>query len=310
MEVGDQMLLAANNCSNQVGMDQFGFELQSFVALQNGPNGLQVSFGQLSIVATPGTYSICWCPVDAQCTSAEVFRAFAGQLQVDCPAGYFAIGLQPKCRVCPRGYYCPGGPPVSAQRFPCGDGLNTLNLSASASDSCICDAGFARSSATGQCTPCELGWYKSELGNDHCYQCPENYTTFSTASTNSLFCIKSVTETNADVNATDQDTEGSHQNTSHVRTVVFNVSVEGLPSDEMLQLVNELPALLLQTISEMTRLDTSIIKVEYGNTAPGPQRRLSEAISAPWIVASSVSQVSEKVCVSTMTIVVQYLNHE
>ena len=282
MQAGDHVLLAANNCSDQIPMDQFGFALQWEYVLQDGPDGLQVTLGQLPASATAGTYDICWCPADAPCTSPEVFRAPAGQLSVDCPDGFFATGLQPKCRACPRGYFCPGGPPASAQRFPCGTGLTTLNLSASSSANCVCDAGLSRSSATGQCIPCELGWYKSKPGNGECYRCPENYTTFSAGSANSFSCIKTLTETETEDNAneTPQDGEGSQTNVSDVKTVVLNVSLEA-PSDVLLQLKDELPALLLQILSDMTRLDTSVIKIDSGATAPG--RRLRDAMKASWV---------------------------
>ena len=271
MAAGDRILLASSSCGQEPGMDDFGFNLQMSFPLDDTGRLL---LGKLSLDAMPGTYHLCWCPGSASCSSPELFRAPAGDLQVDCPEGFFTVGRtgrQLQCRACPRGYHCPGGSPIFAQRFPCGSGETTSNLSVASSQDCVCDAGFTPFTPS-QCSACEIGEFKPEAGSAPCKLCPENYTTFTTASTSASSCIPV-----ADGGAIESSNQsGSPSNESQVSTVSLTLSVEGIPSDASLQLRDHLPALLLQSLSEITRQDAALINLEFGISGA---RRLTEAMA-------------------------------
>lgn len=234
---------------------------------------LLLNLGTLSLDAVPGTYHLCWCPGSASCSSPELFRALAGDLQVDCPEGFFTTGRagqQLQCRACPRGYHCPGGSPIFALRFPCGSGETTLNLSAASSQDCVCDAGFTPTQS--QCLACEIGEFKPEPGSAPCLLCPENYATFASASTSVSSCIP--INDGGVIESSNQS--GSPRNESQVSTVSLTLSVEGIPSDASLQVRDHLPALLLQSLSEITRQDAALMSLEFDISGT---RRLTEAMT-------------------------------
>ena len=90
---GDQLLFAVGECGNSTSVGSLGYpDLQNPLAVEDGSSGLQVLLGQLPAKAVPGLYTVCWCPLIAGCTTSATFRAPAGYLQVNCPAGTFATG--------------------------------------------------------------------------------------------------------------------------------------------------------------------------------------------------------------------------
>lgn len=269
---GDHILLASSGCGQEPGMDNFGFNLPMSFPLDD-TGRLLLNLGTLSLDAVPGTYHLCWCPGSASCSSPELFRALAGDLQVDCPEGFFTTGRagqQLQCRACPRGYHCPGGSPIFALRFPCGSGETTLNLSAASSQDCVCDAGFTPTQS--QCLACEIGEFKPEPGSAPCLLCPENYATFASASTSVSSCIP--INDGGVIESSNQS--GSPRNESQVSTVSLTLSVEGIPSDASLQVRDHLPALLLQSLSEITRQDAALMSLEFDISGT---RRLTEAMT-------------------------------
>jgi hypothetical protein len=55
--------------------------------------------------------------------------------------------------------------------------------------SAICNEGHELIQATGECHPCDFGFYKNVTGShEMCYPCPENYTTRSTGKTSIKDC--------------------------------------------------------------------------------------------------------------------------
>ena len=155
-------------------------------------------------------------------------------------------------------------------RFPCGSGETTLNLSAASSQDCVCDAGFTPMQS--QCLACEIGEFKPEPGSAPCLLCPENYATFASASTSVSSCIP--INDGGVIESSNQS--GSPRNESQVSTVSLTLSVEGIPSDASLQVRDHLPALLLQSLSEITRQDAALMSLEFGISGT---RRLTEAMT-------------------------------
>ena len=131
LSAGDRLWVALGTCGQAVGIGDKGYTgLQEPLLLEDGVNGLTVNLGVLPFTALPGVYQLCWCPLTADCSSTGSFRAPAGSLQADCPAGSFATGAAAArvCERCTRGYFCGGGQPQSATRVACSVGRNTLDV--------------------------------------------------------------------------------------------------------------------------------------------------------------------------------------
>ncbi|CAE7249789.1 Svep1, partial [Symbiodinium natans] len=276
--VEDQMLVTADSCGQPLAMDEWGFAgLQRLLPLRSGPDGLQLQLGRLPASATPGTYRLCWCPGDAFCTVPEDFKASGGEIHMDCPSGMYATGLPPTCRVCSRGYHCSGGPTASAKRVPCADAETTLILGATSSDACVCAKGYSMSSATGRCNPCDIGFYKNTDSNeDACMPCPENYTTFTTGAALLSSCVLVQPPPDTDVSPElPSNTSTGTSNSSVVSALQLNMSVAGITD---VQTQEQLSALILAILSETTRLDTSVIQLDFGGdgvVAASRARRLT-----------------------------------
>ncbi|BAM38923.1 predicted protein [Theileria orientalis strain Shintoku] len=87
--------------------------------------------------------------------------------------------------LCPMNNYCAG----SRIPTPCHKNSVTRGIGAKSIDSCLCIEGYEPSTQVkGQCTPCNIGWYKEEIGNAACQRCPEKFKTFLPGSKNSTDC--------------------------------------------------------------------------------------------------------------------------
>ena len=188
----DQLMLTASSCDNateqNLGLPGFP-SLMLPLPIYEDPGGLKANLGHLPVSASPGVYQICWCPSSSECSNFKDFRASAGWLQIDCPAGSFFHASQ--CKLCGRAFYCPGGSIVAAARFPCPrEGQTTLVLDAAGSSDCVCAEGYGN--AGGRCAPCARGFYKPTEGLSPCNPCPPNLTTYSEGSISLKNCISGV----------------------------------------------------------------------------------------------------------------------
>lgn len=135
LQEGDRLALTRGACGTGIGLGERGYpELQEPLTLMNGVSGPQVELGELPAAAHPGLFSICWSTKDANGTQPGDFKANAGQLQVDCPPGTFAVGPESgqTCERCTKGFYCQGGRPATAARVECASGRTTLATSSAA----------------------------------------------------------------------------------------------------------------------------------------------------------------------------------
>ena len=180
------------------------------------------------------------------------------------------------CNNCTRGYYCAGGSPSLATRVPCADGQTTLGLgfaswfqavspcfcllsqfklrlpSQVTSDACVCDRGYVYDTVALTCSPCPLGFYKTQPGNfETCDACPDGYITYNTGSvfSSSCFASPSLTTGAPTANVDDNETNVSNasnatvdtapdlvelltKNESEVPAVSFNMSLANLPTNQ------------------------------------------------------------------------------
>ncbi|CAK9031780.1 unnamed protein product [Durusdinium trenchii] len=289
LSIGDQLWLAQGACGSSEGLGPKGFEALTVpIPVVEGSVGFEVNLGTLPFSALPGVYQLCWCPVSADCSRVELFRAPAGSLQADCPPGSFASGPVTGriCEVCSRGYYCGGGKPSSATRIPCALGETTLFKGAVSSAACLCDKGYSFDTVKSSCEACSIGFYKTDPGNQEpCSQCETNYTTYATGSVSNSSCIPEFSQTSSG---------SSNQDHAEVPAVSFQLSLFGLPTDEDPAVIRQqLIELFLATLSAATRMDPSAISIDFltdtenaanssnasDETANAPGRRLQIDLS-------------------------------
>ncbi|CAJ1443646.1 unnamed protein product [Effrenium voratum] len=320
LDIGDKLLITAGQCGSSTGLGAQGYPLlQQPLALEMGSAGLEVPLGILPDLGAPGRYSLCWCPRTGNCTT-QAFRAPAGQLQVDCPQGTFALGPSSGqiCNNCTRGYYCAGGSPSLATRVPCADGQTTLGLGFVTSDACVCDRGYVYDTVALTCSPCPLGFYKTQPGNfETCDACPDGYITYNTGSvfSSSCFASPSLTTGAPTANVDDNETNVSNasnatvdtapdlvelltKNESEVPAVSFNMSLANLPTNQDAEsLRNQLIAIFKNTLASATRLSADAIQIDFiglvlTNTSNATGRRLSASMVVVTIKQRSVEEAT------------------
>ncbi|CAE7705350.1 SCUBE1, partial [Symbiodinium necroappetens] len=219
LQEGDAMIVIEGACENSAGNINDFMSLKQPFYFQRSGEALQVSMGKLPKSTIAATYRLCWCPRLHGCTSASSFRAASGQLQIDCPKGRFFTAA--RCAACGRGFYCPGGSPGSATRFPCPEHETTLQRSASAASDCACMAGYFLDSGT--CSACARGFYKADVGNAFaCIACPENLTTLLSGSVSSSSCISPLAEEGGS-SVVDLNTAAGLSNASDVATMLSDL---------------------------------------------------------------------------------------
>ena len=267
LHAGDALIVIEGSCGATAGAANLAnFMPDQALRLQEEGQALQASFGSIPRETTPGTYGLCWCPGALDCTSALSFRAAAGQVQIDCPEGHFLATS--RCTPCGRGFYCPGGNPVSATRFPCPAHETTRTRSARTRLDCECVAGYFLDS--GSCAACGRGFYKADPGNmASCDACPQNLTTHLTGSVSNASCVAALDEEGSA--PADLDAEG-FSNASDVPTVTFNVSL-GDWIDPSIR--RELITILRRSLADSTRLDPGAVEIILPWAAAG--RRLTES---------------------------------
>ena len=252
LSAGDRLWVALGTCGEAVAIGDKGYAaLANPLMVEDSANGLTVNLGILPFSALPGVYQLCWCPATADCSSTASFRAPAGSLQADCPAGSFATGPQAArvCEWCTRGYFCGGGQPQSATRVACSVGRNTLDLGSTVSSACVCDRGYRLEVASGSCLPCALGYYKDVLGDlEQCSACGNGSTTFRTGAVSNSSCIQAV-------QGQQLATEAS------VPAVSFNFSMSIGSTTDPERLRQQLIELFIASLSASTRIDPAAIQI-------------------------------------------------
>ncbi|CAE7037113.1 Herc4 [Symbiodinium sp. CCMP2592] len=271
LQEGDAMIVVEDTCDKSAGsISTFMSLKQPFYFEKNG-KALQVSMGQLPKSTVAATYRLCWCPRLHGCASASSFRAASGQLQIDCPKGHFFTAS--RCAACGRGFYCPGGSPGSATRFPCPEHETTQQRRASAASDCECMAGYFLDS--GSCSACDRGFYKTDVGNAvACNACPQNLTTLLSGSVSSSSCISPAAEEDGgSTSVVDLNPAAGLSNTSDVATMTFNVSLgtDWIDPDVRRDLI----ATLRRSIADSTRMDPSAVEITLP-WADAAGRRLSD----------------------------------
>ena len=269
LQEGDAMIVIEGACENSAGNISDFMSLKQPFYFQRSGKALQVSVGKLPESTIVATYRLCWCARLHGCTSASSFRAASGHLQIDCPKGRFFTAS--RCAACGRGFYCPGGSPGSAKRFPCPEHETTQQRSASAASDCACMAGYFLDS--GSCSACARGFYKADVGNAFaCNACSENRTTLLSGSVSSSSCISPVAEEGGS-SVVDLNTATGLSNASDVATMTFNVSLGTDWIDPDVR--RELIATLRRSIADSTRMDPSAVEIMLP-WADGAGRRLSD----------------------------------
>ncbi|CAE7792877.1 rngB [Symbiodinium sp. CCMP2592] len=267
----DKLLLTPHACDSPevslaVGLPGYD-ALQQPVSLEEVGRRLQASLGKLPLEIRPGVYHACWCGAGSACTSLSSFRAAAGTLSVNCPGGYFYASEQSPCRLCGRGFYCPGGSRSVAARVPCPDGETTLSANSSSRGDCVCARGHQFSSGT--CVVCKRGFYKADEGSSACSSCPANFTTYLVGSISNSSCVT--------VEALSAEVAAGNDTVSSIATVAFELSlrivsgdVSDLSDSEMrMQLIST----LRRSISTSTRMPAAAIDITLAASAA---RRLSQ----------------------------------
>ncbi|CAE7779863.1 lgals3bpa [Symbiodinium sp. CCMP2592] len=269
LQEDDAMMVVEGTCDRAAGNMSSFMSLNQPFYLQRKDETLQLLMGYLPAWTVPATYGICWCPKHRACELASSFRAPAGRLQIDCPEGTFFTSL--RCVPCGRGFYCPGGGPRSATRFPCSDHETTRQRSASAPSACECVAGYFMDS--GGCTTCDRGYYKADVGNAlACNACPQNLTTLFSGSVSSASCISPATDEEGGSGVVDLN-EAGVSNASDVATMTFNISLGKDWIDPDVR--RELIATLRRSIADSTRMDPSAVEIMLPSADPAG-RRLSD----------------------------------
>ncbi|CAE7472602.1 unnamed protein product, partial [Symbiodinium necroappetens] len=272
LQEGDALLVAEGTCDRAAGKISSFMSLNQPFYLQKKEETLQLLIGYLPEWTVPATYGLCWCPQQRVCELASSFRAPAGRLQIDCPEGTFFTSL--RCVPCGRGFYCPGGGPGSATRFPCPEHETTRQRSASAPSDCECVAGYFMDS--GGCATCDRGYYKADVGNAlACTSCPQNLTTLFSGSVSSASCISPATDEEGGSSVVDLD-EAGISNASEVATMTFNISLGKDWIDPDIR--RELIAGLRGAITDSTRMDPSAVQIMLP-WADAAGRRLSDSPS-------------------------------
>ena len=277
----DVLLVSETLCEAVASFTSKGLRLKQPLSLQAEGAALQALLGSLPPDTTPGTYQLCWCPANHACTSPASFRAAAGQLQLNCPEGHFFADS--RSVPCGRGFYCPGGSPGSALRFPCPEHETTDHGLASTRSQCACMAGYFLDS--GRCTACDQGCYKAEVGNAlECDDCPDNLTTLLTGSVSSDSCIAVADEGSSP----DVDLAASLINSSDVSALTFNISLGTDWVDPSLK--PQLLATLRRSIADSTNMDSNSIEVILP-WADATGRRLGEF--PPVVIRLKFSSMAE-----------------
>ena len=103
--------------------------------------------------------------------------------RLECEAGQFLTGTSRECEPCPAGTFievdgdeacndCPG----NSSTYSRSDG--SLVVGSVQAEACMCDVGYTGDH--GQvCEACDIGKYKSEVGNATCSECPVHSSTYS-----------------------------------------------------------------------------------------------------------------------------------
>ncbi|CAE7627267.1 ANKRD50, partial [Symbiodinium sp. CCMP2456] len=130
LAAGDAIMIVDGPCGEGGGLEALGFpDLETSVTLQSGDSGYLANLGNIPTAASPGVYTICWCPVAnaSDCRARRQFRATAGELHVTCPPGYYGVGPTTgrRCGPCTRGFHCAGGEVNVATRIACGPDQTT-----------------------------------------------------------------------------------------------------------------------------------------------------------------------------------------
>ena len=270
----DKLLLTPHACDSPevtdlslaVGLPGYD-ALQQPLSLEEVGRRLEASLGKLPLETRPGVYHACWCGAGSACTSSSSFRAAAGTLSVNCPGGYFYAAEHSPCRLCGRGFYCPGGSRSVAARVPCPDGETTLSANSSSRGDCVCARGHQFSSGT--CVVCERGFYKADEGSSACSPCPANFTTYLVGSISNSSCI-TLEALSAEIAAPDETV-------SSIATVAFDLSLRIVSGDVSdlsdSELRMQLISTLRRSISTSTRMPAEAIDVTLAASAA---RRLSQ----------------------------------
>ncbi|KAL5022311.1 hypothetical protein ScPMuIL_001466 [Solemya velum] len=126
-----------------------------------------------------------WC-IEARCPSlppligGEITPQMCSQTQqkpVACPRGTYHVSVNETCELCPLGQYQDDEGQESC--LPCPNATTTLAGGAKNETECRASCGSGHRSPSGlePCTPCDIGYYQSNVGMTECVPCLENETT-------------------------------------------------------------------------------------------------------------------------------------
>lgn len=269
LAAGDAIMIVDGPCGEGGGLEALGFpDLETSVTLQSGDSGYLANLGNIPTAASPGVYTICWCPLASSCRARSAFRATAGELHVTCPPGYYGVGPTTgrRCGLCTRGFHCAGGEVNVATRIACGPDQTTRISGATGAEACVCVAGYKYDPDTQQCVGCAIGEYKPEEGDDEeCLPCRENTTTYQRGSTSNSSCV--------DPNLLQNNDNVSGQESSLVPAVAFSIALENLPSSDAVW--SDLNALLRSAVSDVGGVSASAVDIELVNASNSSGRRLA-----------------------------------